>query len=391
MPRTKVIFVVNDLLIGGAQRIILDICSLIDRTMFEPRLVVLKRIDNRDRQTFVDRFNELGVEIFYLDATTRMQKVFELYKILKHDKTAILHAFLPDSVIMSVLVGKLLKIRVIVHEMNSLGFFNAKLKFAFILARRFSRLNIFYSSNLELESYKTSNSINYIPKTLNFSHCSIIDPVNLTEIDKFIGNKSRDELRRKLEVQVDEIMVLSVARLIDWKGHQYLIKAFERLVEHEIKAKLFIAGDGSYKTELSKLLDTLPEKISEKIYMLGSRTDVYSLMNSCDIFSLAIKYPDGFESISLGMSSMEALGVGKATIASRYEDLYSGLIDNQHLLLVEPGSVSDLYEKLLLLSQSKELRDKIGQNARKYVEDNFSAAKVIKIYEKIYSLIRDEK
>lgn len=393
MEKIKVAYIINDLLIGGAQRIIFDTCSLINKNEFEIVVIYYTDHESFGRANFVRDFKEKGIRTICLNPKvamiSRYKNFLSLYKTLKYESPDIVHIFLPDAVIFGVLASRLLGLKkIIVHEMNSHGFFSKKLHYFFEIARYFSRISIFYSESLEKESFSKSNFLSGTIQKADFTSCTILDGINTEDINKKIAEVDRVITRSSLGVSQNEIMILSVARLIDWKGQQKLVRAFSIIAVSHPSIKLFIAGDGPAKEDIEEeILRIKDEGVRNRIIMLGSRNDAYELMYCADIFSLAIEYPVGFESISLGMSSMEALAIGVPSIASEYKDLYSGIEHRKNVILVKPGDVLDLAHKISELIVDKELRKTLSVNSRHYVENNFSAKNITKIYESLYKAL----
>ena len=76
--------------------------------------------------------------------------------------------------------------------------------------------------------------------------------------------------------------IISAGRLVPWKGFNTLIKIMKNLPDW----RLFIAGDGPDRAELSKLADDL--NLSGRIFILGKmdRKDLLDKMQKCEIFIL---------------------------------------------------------------------------------------------------------
>lgn len=114
-------------------------------------------------------------------------------------------------------------------------------------------------------------------------------------------------LNKEFKLPDDRIKLLSVGELIPRKNHEVIIRALSKI--NNPKVYYFIAGDGELKTELEALIKTL--NLEKNVFLLGYRTDIRQLCNSSDIFVM----PSIHEGLSVAL--MEAMGCGKAIIASR--------------------------------------------------------------------------
>ena len=99
----------------------------------------------------------------------------------------------------------------------------------------------------------------------------------------------------KLEIDQDNFVITSVARLIPYKGHKYLIDIADELVKKSTKFKFLIVGDtlSSYvsyeKSVKQKVIDL---GLEDQIKFLGFREDVSSILKQSDLFIHPAISPD---------------------------------------------------------------------------------------------------
>lgn len=90
-------------------------------------------------------------------------------------------------------------------------------------------------------------------------------------------------LRKELGIPKNKIIVTSVGRVVERKGHAYTIEAIKCL-EDDLFV-FIVVGDGDY---LDVYRNKCKEEISKgKVFLLGRRTDVYSILKDSDIFLFA--------------------------------------------------------------------------------------------------------
>jgi glycosyltransferase involved in cell wall biosynthesis len=82
---------------------------------------------------------------------------------------------------------------------------------------------------------------------------------------------------------------------------------------------------------------------------------------------------------------MEAMAMGKAVIASSIGGTYVLVKNEETGYLVARGDVSEIARRVLELVKDRQLGRTIGENARKFVEQNFGLAslalRTIRVYE----------
>ena len=177
-----------------------------------------------------------------------------------------------------------------------------------------------------------------------------------------------DQFCYTLEPEDGKIKVMLTARMIVEKGVFLLTEAAERLrSKYEGKVQFLLVGGlddhpgAITKEQLEAVCD------GEYIQWLGYRTDVRDLLKQCHIMAFPSYYMEG-----LPKSLIEADAIGRPIITSNSVGCKETVIDGYNGFLIQPKDVDALTEKLDLLLSDKELRVKMGKNARKYAEDYFS-------------------
>lgn len=121
------------------------------------------------------------------------------------------------------------------------------------------------------------------------------------------GIDPREELGLKRETKI----IGCVGRLIELKGHAFLIRAFA-LLSHRIRdAVLLIVGDGPLLEELKSLTERLG--VAERVVFMGRRDDARDMMAGMDVLVLPSRYEGS------GRVLLEAMSQGTPVIGT---DLY---------------------------------------------------------------------
>lgn len=169
--------------------------------------------------------------------------------------------------------------------------------------------------------------------------------------------------------------IITVARLVEQKDHQTLIKAFRLVQEKLPNTKLLIASDGPLKQDLMKLVSRLG--LSRKISFLGWVKDISPYLKKSDIFVLSSKR-EGF-----GYVLIEAMSYGKPIISTNTPYGPSEILDNgKYGILVPMGDEEAMKKAILKLLTDKK---KYHYYAKKAFERSkfFSLDKMLMSYKKI--------
>ena len=138
----------------------------------------------------------------------------------------------------------------------------------------------------------------------------------------------------------------------------------EKVLDKFPEITFYWVGDGPYKDEiLSKLnkfnnfewLGALayPEKVREYL----TEIDVYALVSGIDMSPLTLQ---------------EAQLMQKPVIATKVGGIPELMIDTKTGFLIKQGDHNDLIEKIQLLINDENLSKKMGNEGKKFVEENFS-------------------
>ncbi len=192
---------------------------------------------------------------------------------------------------------------------------------------------------------------------------------------KFNPKADGSWVRERLEIS-DEIVVLTVARLVEQKGIKYLIDAVQKLGDYPLK--LVIKGDGPKKNSLIKRAKKLG--IEDKVIFFDEKIpeqDLPGLYTAADMFVLPSLYEP------FGLVVTEAMASGLPVIASRVGGLKE-VVTPETGFLFEPRNPDDLAGKIALLASDKGLRKNMGRAGRKRILDIFTWDKIAKEYKLFY-------
>lgn len=96
--------------------------------------------------------------------------------------------------------------------------------------------------------------------------------------------KKREEIRKKLNLEDNEIAVVHVGRFSKQKNHSFLIDFFHDAAIQKENLKLFLIGDGVLKKEIQEKVENL--QLKDKVNFLGLRNDINEILQGMDLFVL---------------------------------------------------------------------------------------------------------
>jgi glycosyltransferase involved in cell wall biosynthesis len=200
---------------------------------------------------------------------------------------------------------------------------------------------------------------------------------NGVDTQRFKPSKACETIKRQIGIE-SKLCVLFVGRLIPRKGLTYLVEAARRIVNERSQMVFLIVGDGPLKQHLLSHIKEV--KLASSFVFIGEVNEklLPALYNCADVFVLP-SIQEG-----QGIALLEAQATAKPVVAFNVGGVGEAVLNKETGLLTKPDS-NELAGAINKLLRSKSLRDKMGNNGRKYVKENFSwnicAQKMLQVYQ----------
>jgi glycosyltransferase involved in cell wall biosynthesis len=201
--------------------------------------------------------------------------------------------------------------------------------------------------------------------------------VNLARFNLDVQGALRGELG--LAPNVALVGMISVLR--SWKGHATFLDAATRLLKDSKRPVHFIiAGDGPGREELTEKIAQEPWK--DHVTLLGHRSDVPNILASLDVLVLPSFAHEGIPQIIL-----QAQAMARPVVATTIGGIPEVVENDVTGLLVPPRDSDALAEKIQLALDDSVLSVRLGQAARRNIEEHHSldtmGERLLGLYEKI--------
>jgi glycosyltransferase involved in cell wall biosynthesis len=189
------------------------------------------------------------------------------------------------------------------------------------------------------------------------------------ELPALPSARRRAEARSRFGVAPDEPLLGCVGALSPDKGQEWLIRALAKLRKKFPSAKLLLAGTGPCRERLQKLAREVG--IGDAVIFAGFISDVGSVYAALDVFLL----PSFFEALSNAL--MSAMAYAIPSVAFNLGGPAEIIEDGKSGLLVEPANVDALCIGIAKILDDPALASSAGENGRRRIEQDFSAAKMV--------------
>ena len=181
-------------------------------------------------------------------------------------------------------------------------------------------------------------------------------------------------------------LVLSVGRLIDWKGTIHLINAMPAVLRPFPDTVLLIIGAGPEKVTLVNRTHELG--LEKRIYFPGvvNNEDLPSYYHAADVFVLPSINKSG-KTEALGVVLLEAIASGCSVIGSNVGGIPDIIVDGENGFLVPEQRPDVLAERIVQLFSDDGLRERFRQNGLIRVREKFSWEMISKDFADVFDLV----
>lgn len=213
---------------------------------------------------------------------------------------------------------------------------------------------------------------------------TVYNGMDFSKIPQNVTSKEEYAKRHGLELNNNLCYVGIAARFDVVKGVDVFIKGAAKAYEKNKNLRFLIAGSGAEEKNLKNLASKLG--MGEALKFLGFESDIYGFLNFIDINTLTSKCE------SFPYSMLEGAAMKKPMIASAVGGIPALVKDGETGFVFENNNSDAMAEKILELSENKELIKTMGEAICKKVNEEFSADVFAKTHMEIYShILKDYK
>ncbi|MDX3689174.1 glycosyltransferase family 4 protein [Streptomyces europaeiscabiei] len=170
----------------------------------------------------------------------------------------------------------------------------------------------------------------------------------------------------------DRPVVVCVSRLVPRKGQDTLIRAMPGILAKEPDAVLLIVGGGPYDKELRRLAHETGVAASVRFTGAVPWSELPAHYGAGDVFAMPCRTRrGGLDVEGLGIVYLEASATGLPVVAGDSGGAPDAVLDGETGWVVRGGSPEDAAERIVTLLGDPELRARMGQRGREWVEEKW--------------------
>jgi glycosyltransferase involved in cell wall biosynthesis len=375
MPaRVKILYLTPSARLLGARRSLLSLVSKLDGDRFSPTVVC------PSHHGLAQELNDRGVRTLFAKhypwrkgryVLHRYYELFELRKLLRSEHFDIVHCNEIHSNIYAVKAAHGLPARVVTHVRLPVSGDMIQ-KYSLSKADRIIAVSRAIADGFA--GWKHKNKV-----------CVIYNGVDLAEFDA--SRVDREAARNQLGVAKEDILIGMIGLIGSRKRQHIALEALQRAASECTRCKLLIVGNAT-KYE-KRYEENLHRRVTEyglksKVLFLPFQADIVKVYAALDV-NLLIADEEGF-----GRVVIESGAMGVPTIGTNIGGIPEVIRDGETGFLIPLDASEALAKKMLLLARDEQLRRRMGEAARQFVRNNFSAEKHKDAIQQLYlELLRD--
>ena len=190
-------------------------------------------------------------------------------------------------------------------------------------------------------------------------------------LEPFLDSTNDLQLRARLGLAPDDIVIGKIARLFKLKGHDDLFAIAPALVQKCPRIKFLLVGDGPWRGRLESRARSLGLEKHVVFTGLVAPSAVPPIVGVMDLL-VHLSLREG-----LPRALPQALAAARPVVAYDADGANEVCLENETGFLVAPGDLPGLSERLLRLAQDPALRQRLGCRGQRFVQERFGVQHMV--------------
>ena len=361
---TRILYVITELDVGGAEKALFELATRLDREIYEPEAACLM-----GEGPLAESLRERGVPVHLLDARGKwdLRVVWRLRRLMAGFD--VVHSFLFHANMAARLAALGAGVGAVV----------ASARVAERSRPRRRALERWTHRLVDVEVCVSNGVRDYLGAG-GFPRDKLAVIPNGVDIERFA---SRDPaFKAKLGIGPDTPLVATIGRLHEQKGMTYFLRAAASVRHSRPDCHFLLVGHGPLEDELRAQAREF--HIADHVTFLGFCDDIPSVLAATDVFVLA--------SLWEGMPNavLEAMAAGIPVVATRVEGTLDIIEDGETGVLVMPKDIPALVSSILRLLGDPARARRLGEAAQAHVRAHFLLDAMVHRHEELYARLLKE-
>jgi len=378
----RVIHVITRLILGGAQEnTLLSVEGLMGLGGFEVTLVTGP--PEGPEGQLIDRALAGGVDLVMMEELVRpvapvrdAVALGRLVRLFQRERPAVVHTHSAKAGILGRLAARAAGVPHIVHTIHGLPFHPSQSRPVYVAYVWLERITARWCDRIvSVADAMTAQALAHgIGRPAQF-----VTIYSGMDTEAFLhADAERAATRRALGVAPDDLVVGTIARLFELKGHEFLLPAMQRVLAAVPNARLLLVRDGILRGSLEAEARRLG--IAERVTFAGlvAPERIPAMIGAMDLVVHC--------SLREGLARVlpQALIAGRPVISYDVDGAREVVLDGVTGRLLPVGVVDELAEAIVALARDPDLRERMGAAGRRRCLDPFRTETMVRRLADLY-------
>lgn len=345
----------------------------IDKNIFEP-VFILMNPGGSELENFLAEKKIKVIRIPYRKRSDLIRCTFSVYAALKKEKPAMVHCHLFEASLAGLTAAWMAGIKRRIYTRHHSTYHHVYNNSAVKYDRWCNALASHIVATSAIVKQVLTGKENVHENKIKIIHHGFL-------LDSFsqVSKERKEKLAAKYNPGKKSPVIGAISRYTEWKGIQYIIPAFKKLLEKFPSAYLVLANArGEYAGEIRKLLSALPEKSYIEI---DFEKDLFALYALFDVF---VHVPVDEHSEAYGQVYVEALAAGIPSVFTLSGIACEFIRHRENALVVDYRNAEQVCESLIVLLEDKSLRGQLKLRGQQDVYSMFTIEEMIRKHQELY-------
>ena len=350
------------------------IAECLNKEKFNLSFILLNSVNTELEHYLIE--NTIPVErVYYTGKKNYLYALFKIYQSLKRNKIDIVHTHLFDANIVGIIAAYFARVKKRVHTRHHGTWHHVHFPHAVYYDKLVNKL----STHIIAISKNLMNVLTQKDKA-NPNKIHLIHHGFKLELFGNIPQERIQTLKQKYNPKNKKLVLGVIGRYIDFKGIQFVIPAYKKILESYPDTLLILAnGVGKHEVVIKKLLEEIP---TENYIEVPFEKDIFAFYKVFDIF---IHVPIDIDSEAFGQTYVEALASEIPAVFTLAGVADEFIEDKKNALVVPFENSESVAEAVITLIENKALQEQITRQGKKDVYELFTLDKMIQHLENIYT------
>jgi glycosyltransferase involved in cell wall biosynthesis len=380
--KIKILQVITELAIGGAQEHMICLCDLLDKKKFY--VTILSGTQPASESDCTEEVINKNISLSLVPQLSReinpirdLVALFKMMTYIRKERFDVVHTNSSKAGILGRLAARWAGVPVIVHTAHGWAHHNYmnkwRRKFYIMLERIAEKFTDKIVAVSELNVKKALNDkIGQQGK-----YCIIRSGIDIEKFTRY--GIDTDKEKRKWKIDPSDKVVGSVTRLFDQKSPGDFIRMANEILKNNGRISFLLVGDGPLKRQIEAMI--VEYGISKKVILTGFRSDIPELLSIMDVFVLTSLWE------GLPRVLPQAMAMGVPIVATSVDGIPELVKHGQNGFMVPPEDFRALAQKTLQLIENPSLAEKMGEAGKQMVYPEFCVKEMVKKTEKLYEYL----